>query len=203
MLFTRLVLPEGSADAIARHADPGGNLPRRHGNAGQDGSRAESANGRAHSPRAAPRGTVSRYSSSIGAQVHRILIPRSTTLSPWSALMGIESETLSMPTETRAVASTARQRSPPNNPARSILLTAATMWRVPRRGDMHGTRLGQNAFARIDQDDSHVGCGCARGHVARVLFMTGRVGDDDSGREVAVSDVDRDALLPLGPTDHR
>src|SRR6185503_20625137 len=38
-------------------------------------------------------------------------------------------------------------------------------------------------------------------HVARVLLVAGRVGDDElalRGREVAIRDVDRDALLALG-----
>ncbi len=59
----------------------------------------------------------------------------------------------------------------------------------------------QNAVARVDQDHGQIGRGCAGGHVARVLLVSRRVGDDElapRGGEIAVSDVDGDALLPLG-----
>ena len=62
-------------------------------------------------------------------------------------------------------------------------------------------RLGQHALARVDQDDGELGIRGARRHVARVLLVARRVGDDEFalvGREEAVGDVDRDALLPLG-----
>src|SRR5690606_26898646 len=63
-------------------------------------------------------------------------------------------------------------------------------------------RLPGDAGGGIDQYHRQV---CARGpgdHVARVLLMAWRVGDDErsTGRgEVAVRDVDGDALLALGP----
>ncbi len=62
-------------------------------------------------------------------------------------------------------------------------------------------RLGEDAFAGVDQDDGHVGGGGAGGHVAGVLLVAGSVGDDElamRGGEVAVGDIDGDALLPLG-----
>ena len=62
-------------------------------------------------------------------------------------------------------------------------------------------RLRQHAVARIDQDDGEVGGGGAGGHVARVLLVPGRVGDDELAPrrgEVAVGHVDGDALLALG-----
>ena len=46
-----------------------------------------------------------------------------------------------------------------------------------------------------------IGGGCAGGHVARVLFVPRRVGDDELAPrrgEIAVRDVDGDALLALG-----
>ncbi len=61
--------------------------------------------------------------------------------------------------------------------------------------------LGEHAFARVDQDDSEVGGGGAGHHVAGVLLVPGRVGHDELallGGEVAVGDVDGDALLALG-----
>ena len=61
--------------------------------------------------------------------------------------------------------------------------------------------LLQHASARVQQDHREVGGRGAGHHVARVLLVAGAVGDDEApprGREVAVGDVDRDALLALG-----
>ncbi len=61
-------------------------------------------------------------------------------------------------------------------------------------------RLLQNAVAGVDQHHCEVGGRCAGDHVARVLNVTGRVGDDEFAAwrgEVAVGHVDRDALLAL------
>ena len=61
--------------------------------------------------------------------------------------------------------------------------------------------LRQHALARIDQDDGEVGGGRGGDHVARVLLVARRVGDDvlaRAGGEVAVGDVDGDALFALG-----
>ena len=71
-----------------------------------------------------------------------------------------------------------------------------------QRGD-EGVALGllQHAQARVDQDDGHRRRRGARRHIARVLHVPGRVGEDELAllrREVAVGDVDGDALLTLG-----
>jgi hypothetical protein len=61
--------------------------------------------------------------------------------------------------------------------------------------------LRQHALARIDQDDREVCRGSGGDHVARVLLVARGVGDDvlaRAGREVAVGDVDGDALFALG-----
>jgi hypothetical protein len=62
-------------------------------------------------------------------------------------------------------------------------------------------RLCEDALARIDQHDGEVGCGGAGRHVAGVLLVAGRIGNDElalrRGKE-AVGDVDGDALLALG-----
>ena len=53
----------------------------------------------------------------------------------------------------------------------------------------------------VYQDDGGVGGGCAGNHVAGVLFVPGGVGDDEfafRGGEVAVGDVDGDALFAFG-----
>ena len=60
----------------------------------------------------------------------------------------------------------------------------------------------QQALSRVDQDDGEVGGRGAGRHVAGVLLVARRVGDDERcawlGGEIAVGDVDRDALLALG-----
>ena len=59
----------------------------------------------------------------------------------------------------------------------------------------------QDALPRIDQHDGEIGRRGAGRHVARVLLMAGRVGDDELAlrrREEAIGDVDGDALLALG-----
>ena len=62
-------------------------------------------------------------------------------------------------------------------------------------------RLLDHALARIDEDHRDVGGRCAGDHVARVLHVTGRVGELEAAArrdERAVGDVDRDSLLALG-----
>ena len=61
-------------------------------------------------------------------------------------------------------------------------------------------RLRQKALARIDQQDREVRVRGAGRHVAGILLVAGRIGDDERAfrrREIAVGDVDRDALLAL------
>ena len=63
------------------------------------------------------------------------------------------------------------------------------------------TRLLENALASVDEDDDGIRGRRTGDHVARVLHVAGAVGEDEAaraGREVAVGDVDRDALLALG-----
>ncbi|MNR31480.1 hypothetical protein D3C85_1489920 [compost metagenome] len=62
-------------------------------------------------------------------------------------------------------------------------------------------QLAVGRARRVDQDDGDIGGRCARHHVARVLLVAGRVGDDELARgrrEIAVGHVNGDALLPLG-----
>ena len=61
--------------------------------------------------------------------------------------------------------------------------------------------LGEHALARVDQDHGEIGGRGAGHHVARILLVAGRVGDDELallGSEEAIGDVDGDALLTLG-----
>jgi hypothetical protein len=60
---------------------------------------------------------------------------------------------------------------------------------------------GEVELGRIDEDDRGVAARRRGDHVARVLLVARRIGDDElalRGREVAIGDVDRDALLALG-----
>ena len=72
-----------------------------------------------------------------------------------------------------------------------------------QRGDRGvPARLLGGAVAGVDEEQDEVGGRAARHHVAGVLGVAGGVGDDELAfrrGEVAVGDVDRDALLALGP----
>ena len=72
-----------------------------------------------------------------------------------------------------------------------------------QRGDERVTpRLLYDALSRVDQDHRQIRGRGAGDHVARIALVAGGVGDDElaaGGLEVAVGDVDRDALLALGP----
>ena len=62
-------------------------------------------------------------------------------------------------------------------------------------------RLFADSVARVHEQDGQVRRRGAGRHVARVLLVAGRVGEDElapRGREVPVGDVDGDALFALG-----
>ena len=61
--------------------------------------------------------------------------------------------------------------------------------------------LGEYPFAGIYEDDGQLGRGSARNHVAGVLNVPRRVGNDEfalGGAEIAVGDINGDFLLALG-----
>jgi hypothetical protein len=61
--------------------------------------------------------------------------------------------------------------------------------------------LFQQAGAGIDQQDRQIGGRGAGCHVAGILLVAGRVGDDEGalvGGEIAIGDIDGDALFALG-----
>src|SRR5438552_12554214 len=63
-------------------------------------------------------------------------------------------------------------------------------------------RLRQQAFSCVYKYDGSIGGGSAGGHVARVLFVTGSIGNDElaPGRgEITISNVNGNSLLALGP----
>ena len=62
-------------------------------------------------------------------------------------------------------------------------------------------RLRDHAFARVDEDHGEVGGRCRGHHVAGIILVPRRVGDDEAaprGGEEEMRDVDRDALFALG-----
>ena len=70
-----------------------------------------------------------------------------------------------------------------------------------RNDDRMAMRLREQALARVDQHDREIGVGRASRHVAGELLMAGRVRDDERaplGGEIAIGDVDGDALLAFG-----
>ena len=70
-----------------------------------------------------------------------------------------------------------------------------------RHDDAVPLRLRQDAFARIDEQHGEVRSRGACRHIAGILFMAGRIGDNElalRGGEIAISDVDCDPLLAFG-----
>ena len=60
--------------------------------------------------------------------------------------------------------------------------------------------LRQDSLAGVDQDNRQFRRRGAGGHVARILFVARRIGDDELALfriEIAIGDIDRDALLAL------
>ena len=148
--------------------------------------------------------TVSRYSISVGPAYQGIASERSTTLSPRSAESGISVNSSSPSCSANA-------------PYCALDLVEALLRVVDEIHLVHGDRdvadpeqpdeiavpprLREHALARVEQDHGAVGGRGAGDHVARVLLVPRRVGDDvlaGVGREEAVGDVDRDPLLALG-----
>jgi hypothetical protein len=63
------------------------------------------------------------------------------------------------------------------------------------------TTLHKYALACVDEDNRKVGGACTGGHVARVLLVARSIRDDElavCGREVAIGNIDGDALLAFG-----
>ncbi len=70
--------------------------------------------------------------------------------------------------------------------------------REQRRDGGMPARLRRDSARGVHEDDGEIRGARARDHVARVLLVAGRVGDDEAAprrREVTVGDVDGDALL--------
>src|SRR5205823_10388021 len=65
--------------------------------------------------------------------------------------------------------------------------------------------LREQAFGSVNENNCKIGRGRPCGHVARVLFVTWRVCDNEfppRGAEVAISHVNGDALLALRSEEH-
>ena len=153
-------------------------------------------------PRAARASRGAR--AAAAPRTRRAARERSTTLSPCSALIG-SAHTAPSPTcaAKQSKSATMRSKTSSDQSTRSILLTASTTCADAEQRRDRGVAAGllDHALARVDQHDRHLGGRGAGDHVARVLLVPRRVGEDEApprGREVAVRDVDRDALLALG-----
>jgi hypothetical protein len=127
-----------------------------------------------------------------------------TTLSPWRASWGSRDiDELSRREAKRLNSSTMRSK--------GLLAVINEIHLVHRQHDVpdpqqigdKGVPAGllDHAQPGVDEDDGEVRGRGAGDHVAGVLDVAGRVGDDElafRGREVAVGHVDGDALLALG-----
>ena len=70
-----------------------------------------------------------------------------------------------------------------------------------RNDDRMAMGLRQQPLARVDEHDGEVGVGRPGRHVAGILLVARRVRNDERalrGGEIAIGDVNRDALLALG-----
>ena len=130
---------------------------------------------------------------------------RSTTLSPCSALDRDEGHVghVEARGEAAEVLARSRRTSSSYQSTRSILLTHTTRCGMPSSDAMKAWRrdCSRTPLRASTRTIDEVGGRGAGDHVARVAHVAGGVGDDERAprrREVAVGDVDRDALLALG-----
>ena len=148
--------------------------------------------------------TCSRCSSNVGPRYQSMRCERATTLSPSRADIGMQTTSLTP-------SSAAKLRNSASIAAKVVLRPADQIHLVDgddqvahaQRGDDQAVTPGlpRQPGLRIDQDQREIGGRGAGRHVARVLLVAGRVGDDEfpplRGEE-PVGDVDGDLLLALG-----
>ena len=148
--------------------------------------------------------TVSRKPSSVGPWYQCMCELGATTLSPLSADTGMNVTSVRpMLSANVAVLASIWSNTAGDQSTRSILLTATTTRLMPSSETRNAVPagLGEHALAGVDEDHGDIRGRRAGDHVARVLLVAGGVGDDELaalGGEVAVGDVDRDALLTFG-----
>ena len=148
--------------------------------------------------------TSSRWCSSDEPSYHGMFAERSTTLSPCSAEIGmnVRSWTSSFAANSRNSLLDALEHGlVVVDEVHLVDAQHEVRHAEQRREERVPARLLDDAVAGVDEDQREVGGRRAGDHVARVLDVAGRVGDDELARrrrEVAVGDVDRDALLALG-----
>ena len=148
--------------------------------------------------------TSSRWCSSALPSYHGMLAERSTMLSPCSADTGMNVRSCTSSFMAKARNSLLDLLEALLAPVDEVHLVDAeheVRDAEQRREERVASRLLEHALAGVDEDQREVGGGRAGDHVARVLDVPRGVGDDELplGRgEVAVGDVDGDALLALG-----
>ena len=154
--------------------------------------------------------TPSRCSSSDGPSYQGIASLRCTTLSPCSAAIGMAVTSGSAPKRVRrSSVSAVKSR---DDVGVDALVVADEVHLVDRQHEVghpqqrrqRGVPAGllDHALAGVDEHQREVGGRGAGDHVAGVLHVARGVGHDERAHrrgEVAVGDVDRDALLALGP----
>ncbi len=146
----------------------------------------------------------SRWLSSGDPSNQGMLAERVTTLSPWSAETGMN---VRSPTRSRVANSPNSARMSSNTYSDVVdqvhLVDADDEVRDTEEGgdERVSPALLGDPSTGIEQDEGDVGRRRAGDHVAGVLDVAGGVGDDELPArrgEVAVGDVDGDALLALG-----
>ena len=148
--------------------------------------------------------TCSRWCSSDGPSYQGMLSERVTMLSPCSAEIGMTVRSGASSFAAKSVNSAAMSSKTSCDVVDQVhLVDAQHQVRHPQQRAQERVPAGllDQALARVDQDQREVGGGGAGDHVAGVLDVPGGVGDDElppRRGEVAVGDVDRDALLALG-----
>ena len=149
--------------------------------------------------------TVSRYSISVGPWYHGHRLASAEHVVALQRRDGDAGDALEADLARRrpgTPSSISRKRSSEYS-TRSILLTASATSRMPSSDTSWLWRrvCVSTPLAGVDEDHGAVRGRGAGDHVARVLLVARRVGDDEVpalGREMAVGDVDRDPLLALG-----
>ena len=162
-------------------------------------------------PDRATTSTVSRWLNSVGPAYHRIDSLSDVTLSPRSAEIGMQVTSVNFDVRSESAISGAILSNTPLVPIDEIHLVDG-QHDVADSHQRHDVAvpegLGQQAFASIDQQHGELRRRSRCRHVASVLFVTWRISDDEAaatGRKIAISDVDRDALLAfrLQPVDQQ
>ena len=157
-------------------------------------------------PRLVDRRSVSRYSSRLGPSYQGVFAERVDDIVAEARRDRDRHDRGEIRARRRRPGNraTIRSKTSCRKSTRSILLTASTTWRMPSSEQMKRVPPGlqqTRPCAHRSGCTASVGVRGAGRHVAGVLLVARRVGDDERAPrrgEEAVGDVDGDALLALG-----